>query len=152
MRFRGIRAGVDDGVVQTPQGPGFTVAAVIVFNADGDVLTVRKRGTTMFMLPGGKVEPGETPDRTAVREVAEELSLTLDAARLEPVGEFLTDAANEPGYWLRSFVYAWPDLVTGEQVASEIEESRWIDPDAPGLGDLAAPLFIELLPEIRSRR
>jgi len=122
----------------TPQGPGFTVAATILVDAAGRVLTVRKRGTAMFMLPGGKVEPGESPDATAAREVAEELGLALDPARLAFVGEFLTATANEPGHWLRSFVYAYPDAVAGERPAAEIDRARWVRPDA--LGALDAPL------------
>ena len=40
---------------------------------DGHVLTVRKRGTSMFMFPGGKPEAGESPVEAGVREVREEL-------------------------------------------------------------------------------
>ena len=43
----------------------------------GALLTVRKRGTSRFMLPGGKLEPGETPVACAVREAAEEIGLTF---------------------------------------------------------------------------
>ncbi|MDQ4110455.1 MAG: NUDIX domain-containing protein, partial [Actinomycetota bacterium] len=39
------------------------------------MLTVRKNGTTKFMLPGGKLEPGESAAEAAVREVAEELGV-----------------------------------------------------------------------------
>jgi len=44
------------------------VSAVVLRNAAGEVLTVRKRNTSRFMLPGGKPDPGETPAETAVRE------------------------------------------------------------------------------------
>ena len=67
---------------RTPEGPGFTVAALILTDGAGRVLTVRKRGTEHFMLPGGKIEPGESSDATAVREAHEELGLVLDAAEL----------------------------------------------------------------------
>ncbi len=133
---------------RTPEGPGFTVAALILTDGSGRVLTVRKRGTEHFMLPGGKIEPGESSDATAVREAHEELGLVLDAAELEFVGAYLTDAANEPGHWLRSDVYRHRRPVTGERAASEIAEARWVDPHAPE-GTLA-PLFIALLPLLRA--
>lgn len=130
------------------EGPGFTVAALILWDAAGRVLSVRKRGTESFMLPGGKIEPGETSDATAVREVEEELGLQIPMGELRFVGGFLTDAANEPGHWLRSDVFAYPYPVTGGRPAAEIAEARWIDPDDPGHVVLA-PLFVELLPVLR---
>ncbi len=133
--------------VPTPDGPGFSVAAVILRHEDGRVLTVRKRGTELFMLPGGKIEPGESSDATAVREVAEELGLALSRADLVFVGAFLTDAANEPGHWLRSDVYAYPHPVAGERPAAEIVEARWLDPAAPG--DRDAPLTHAVLRDPR---
>lgn len=118
--------------------PSFTVAAVVLTDESGRVLTVRKRGTTMFMLPGGKIEPGETSNATAVREVREELGLVLDPAALRLVGAFVTETANEPGHLLRSDVYAYARPVVGERPASEIAEARWLNPARPT--DLDAPL------------
>ncbi|WGL52249.1 NUDIX domain-containing protein [Nocardioides sp. BP30] len=100
------------------------VAAVVLRDEAGRVLNVRKRGTTRFMLPGGKPEPGETPAQTAVREVAEELGVTLDPARLVLLGEFEAAAANEPGHLVRSTVFTHPARIE-PAVAAEIEEVRW---------------------------
>src|SRR5699024_9883355 len=47
-----------------------------------ELLTVRKQGTSRFMLPGGKLDPGEDAQQAAVREVAEELGLTIDSGDL----------------------------------------------------------------------
>ncbi|UDY23175.1 NUDIX hydrolase [Nocardioides sp. Kera G14] len=104
-----------------------TVAAVVFRDGAGRLLSVRKRGTSRFMLPGGKLEPGEAPVDTAVREIAEELGLRLYADRLVVLGEFESDAANEPGHLLRSTVFTWPDVIAHDapQVAAEIEELRW---------------------------
>ncbi|MGQ3382671.1 NUDIX hydrolase [Glutamicibacter sp. TV12E] len=74
-----------------------TVSAVIIRNVVGQVLTVRKRGTTLFMFPGGKPELGESPIDAAVREVSEELGVNLDPALLRLVGTFTAPAANEEG-------------------------------------------------------
>nr|WP_234802578.1 NUDIX domain-containing protein [Mycobacteroides salmoniphilum] len=45
-------------------------------------MTVRKQGSTRFMLPGGKPDVGESAAQTAVREVREELSVHLEPAAL----------------------------------------------------------------------
>jgi len=44
---------------------------------EGRLLTVRARGRDRLYLPGGKLEPGETPVAAVVREVQEELGVSL---------------------------------------------------------------------------
>ena len=48
------------------------VSAVVLRDADGRVLMVRKRGTGMWMNPGGKPEAGEDGASCGAREVAED--------------------------------------------------------------------------------
>ena len=65
------------------------VAAVALVDADGRVLLAqRPEGKTLAGLwefPGGKVEPGETPEQTIVREVFEEVGLETKVACLAPL-------------------------------------------------------------------
>ena len=78
------------------------VTAVIRDDA-GRMLVVRKRGTAIFMKPGGKREPGED-DRTALaRELEEEIGCRLVEATL--LDAFEAPAANEPGFLVRSATY-----------------------------------------------
>ncbi|WP_040161950.1 NUDIX hydrolase [Nigerium massiliense] len=126
----------------------FFVAAVVLRDAAGRVAMVRKRETTMFMLPGGKIEPGETPDATACREIAEELGVALDRAHLVSWGSYRTPTANEPGFVLNSDVFAYTVPVAGAAPAAEIVELAWVDP-AQGPADDWAPLTVALLPRLR---
>lgn len=105
----------------------YVVAAVCLRDADGRILTVRKRGTSSFMLPGGKLEPGETAAEAAVREVAEEVG--LEVAAVVPLGHFVTDAANEPGHLVDAEVFT-ADLPGEPVVSGEIDELRWLDPSS----------------------
>ncbi len=122
------------------------VVAAVAFVRDGHVLTVRKRGTTRFMLVGGKPEPGETPEQTARRETLEEVGIAVEELQL--LGEFVSPAANEPGHQLHSTVYLANSLaepVTG----AEIAELRWSGLDG-GDDDLAPMLVDNVLPLLRA--
>lgn len=47
---------------------------------DGKLLAARSAGKDTWYLPGGKREEGESDVETLIREIAEELSVTLDPA------------------------------------------------------------------------
>lgn len=125
------------------------VVGAILFDRGGRLLTVRKRGTERFMLPGGKREPGEDDVIALARELAEELGVALVSA--QPFGRFEAPAANELGALVRSEAY----LVTVEGQAviqAEIEELLWIDPAAPPDVPLAPLLARQILPALTARR
>ncbi|MGC7254650.1 NUDIX domain-containing protein [Mycobacteroides abscessus subsp. massiliense] len=115
------------------------------------MLTVRKRGSTRFMLPGGKPDRGENAAQTAVREVCEELSVHLEPSALRPLGIFRAAAANEPGFEVESTVFEHPS-VTVSQPAAEIEELRWQSLDEPYPTDLAPLLAEHVLPILSGNR
>jgi 8-oxo-dGTP diphosphatase len=55
---------------------------VLFLDAAGRVLLVQPTYKDHWDIPGGYVEPGETPSQAAAREIHEELSLTLPIGRL----------------------------------------------------------------------
>lgn len=103
------------------------VSAVVVRDAEGKVLNVRKRGTDSLMLPGGKPEAGEDPRDTAIREFREELGVELDPLRLRGLGEFRAPAANEPERDVIAQVFEHPYVAVDRPLA-EIEHLEWADP------------------------
>jgi 8-oxo-dGTP diphosphatase len=106
------------------------IVAALIRDDAGRVLLVRKRGTTAFMQPGGKRDPGEDDISALSREIAEELGCHLVPASIRPLGEFDAIAANEPGFRVQASLYGID--VTGEITPSrEIDETIWIDPAAP---------------------
>ncbi len=69
--------------------PVLLVAACALVDADGRVLIAqRPQGKSMAGLwefPGGKVEPGETPEDALIRELREELGIRVLPACLAPL-------------------------------------------------------------------
>lgn len=65
------------------------VAAAALFRPTGEVLLAqRPEGKSMAGLwefPGGKIETGETPERALIRELNEELAITVSEDHLEPI-------------------------------------------------------------------
>lgn len=64
------------------------VAAVALVDADGRVLIAQrpadKAMSGLWEFPGGKVDPGETPESALIRELREELAIDTVASCLAP--------------------------------------------------------------------
>src|SRR5438105_10420346 len=64
------------------------VAAVALVDPDGRVLLAQrpegKHLAGLWEFPGGKVEPGETPEGCLIRELDEELGITVTKSCLAP--------------------------------------------------------------------
>jgi 8-oxo-dGTP diphosphatase len=105
------------------------VAACALIDADGRVLLAeRPAGKPMAGLwefPGGKVETGERPEETLIRELKEELGITVSEPCLAP----LTFASHVyPDFHLLMPLYVcrrWEGIVT------PLEEQRvvWVKPN-----------------------
>ena len=132
-------------MVSSPELRRIHVSAAVIHDADGRLLLVRKAGTTAFMQPGGKPETGETPAETLSRELAEELGLVVAAEALHPLGSFVADAANEPGFLVVADVFVAEIGAQVPVIAAEIDELRWItraDADTLDVAPLARENFL----------
>jgi 8-oxo-dGTP diphosphatase len=121
------------------------IAAALVCRADGRTLLVRKRGTSTFMQPGGKIEKGEKPLHALLRELREELGLVIEARDAIYLGCFSAPAANELECFVQAEVFR-VDVQTQVYPAAEIEEIIWVEPSAPGVLALAPLTRDHLLP------
>ena len=121
------------------------IVAGVIRDAGGRVLTVRKRGTTAFMLPGGKREPGEADLQALSRELFEELG--CDLASADHLGTYDAPAANEPDTRVYGAIYL-AEVAGGVLPQAEIEELLWIEPKSPPSVRLAPLLERHVLPRL----
>ena len=90
-RQRRVRVGSDTVLLDDPAQPkdartrGF-VKSVLTVPLGHEQALPGKRHAGLWEVPGGKVDPGETPRAALVREIGEELGLVLDPAALAPAG------------------------------------------------------------------
>jgi 8-oxo-dGTP diphosphatase len=124
------------------------VAAVALIDADGRVLLAqRPEGKSlagMWEFPGGKVEPGETPEAALIRELREELGIDTWASCLAP----LTFASHSyPEFHLLMPLFAcrrWQGTPSGR----EGQALRWVRPAA--MRELPMPAAdLPLIPILR---
>lgn len=113
------------------------VSAVALVDADGRVLLAqRPAGKAMAGLwefPGGKVNPGETPETALIRELAEELGIDVAASCLGP---FTFASYSYPDFHLLMPLYLcrkWSGIPT----AREGQRLAWVRPAR--LGDYPMP-------------
>ncbi|MEV8182145.1 NUDIX domain-containing protein [Specibacter sp. NPDC078692] len=127
------------------------VSAVCIYDPAGRLLTVRKQGTSKFMHPGGKPEPGESAAEAGVRELSEEVGLKITAVDLELIGVWTGTAANESNTDIEATVFTAPGTWDPAEIhpAAEIAELRWMHLDAAADFDDLAPLLTEyVLPHL----
>ena len=112
----------------TSPKPLLLVAAAAMVDADGRVLICQrpegKQLAGLWEFPGGKVEPGETPEACLIRELDEELGVVVTHACLAP---FVFASHQYDAFHLLMPLYLirrW----TGEIVAKEHKALAWVKP------------------------
>ncbi|GAA4284404.1 (deoxy)nucleoside triphosphate pyrophosphohydrolase [Brevibacterium daeguense] len=117
-----------------------------VFVDDGRILACRrapgKSAEGRWEFPGGKVEADETPQDALVRELSEEMSVTVAVGELldrsaTPVGDttidlacyFIADSSETPRHSTDHDLIRW-------LAPEELDTVHWADPDLPAVGKL----------------
>ena len=91
---------------------------------DGRVIVVHRPKYDDWSLPKGKLDPGETFEQAALREVHEEVGLRCELGReLEPVHYTAKGRPKVVRYWVMSCDDG--DFNPDE----EVDEVRWLTPD-----------------------
>jgi 8-oxo-dGTP diphosphatase len=122
----GAHAKPDARMSESTGMPLLLVAAVALIDADNRVLIAQrppgKPMAGLWEFPGGKVEPGERPEITLIRELREELGIVVKEACLAPL-TFASHAYD--GFHLLMPLYAcrrWDGFVE----AREGQALKWV--------------------------
>lgn len=105
-----------------------TVVAAALVDRDGRLLVQQRPGgkpmARLWEFPGGKLEPGETPEQALIRELAEELAIDVDHACLAPAC-FASDTLGDRHLLLLLYVCRkW----RGTPIAQHATALRWVRP------------------------
>ena len=102
-------------------------AASVAIVRESKVLLIKRAYAPyqhLWTLPGGRIEAGETIEQCAIREVQEELSITIRNPR--PV---MVQSLGREGTF-RLAVFATRDFSGVPRASDEIADHKWIDPSA----------------------
>jgi 8-oxo-dGTP pyrophosphatase MutT (NUDIX family) len=115
------------------QGAPLRQASLCFLLREGDILLARKKrgfGIGKWNGVGGKPEPGETIEQTAIREAEEEIGVTPCGLRRVATLDFLFPQTPEYEGWDQQVcVYVAADW-TGEPIETEEVAPRWFARDA----------------------
>ena len=105
------------------------VSAAALVGEDGRIFLARrpldKALPGLWEFPGGKVEQGETPEQALVRELIEEIGVTVDPAHMTPLTFASEPVAGKHMLLLLYVVHRW----TGEPQALEAPDIGWFTLD-----------------------
>ena len=75
----------------------------------------------LWEFPGGKIEPGETPEEALCREIQEELGITISVEN-----HICTIEYDYPNFHLTMYCY-WCSIEQGELILNEHQSARWLE-------------------------
>ena len=98
------------------------VAGIII---DSDKVLIARRGSKEsfaggWEFPGGKIEAGETPQEALIRELKEELDITIS------VGELCAEIVQNYGYISINLISYYCNIIDGKITMSAHDTYKWV--------------------------
>lgn len=120
-----------------PEMLNILVVAAALIDRSGQFLVQRrpagKQHGGLWEFPGGKVEPGETPEAALARELREELKIAVSPDAMMPLSFTTEKAAGRHLTLLLYTVRMW----CGDPTPAEADEMRWVSSES--VRDLPMP-------------
>ncbi|KAA8787226.1 8-oxo-dGTP diphosphatase [Paenibacillus sp. 4624] len=122
----------------------YTVYSLITDSNDSHLLMVQNIGSETWSLPGGKVEPHETLEAAAIREVYEETGLHVQLKGVAAINEYRKKDCSEHGICVTFRAC----IVSGAETISRPDEIRQITWIRLEEADALMPFYEESLQKI----
>ena len=127
-----------------------TIATACLLSPEQHLLLVRKRDSSFWMLPGGKLDAGETALQALLRELGEELQWNAENTTFQTLGSFENQAANEANTRVQAQVfYAQLSTVPQLHIDAEIEAMQWWPLNSSHMEHFAPLLQEQVIPNLR---
>lgn len=111
-----------------PTRPVFSAGAV-VFDGKGRLLLLRRAGEGTWCFPKGNIEPGESPEQAAAREVHEESGLEVVLGKRIAEVHYTYYWASEDANYDKRVVYFIAHVRGGEvRLEDRFDAWRWVTP------------------------
>ncbi|WP_462405449.1 (deoxy)nucleoside triphosphate pyrophosphohydrolase [Gracilibacillus sp. Marseille-QA3620] len=100
------------------------VVGAVIENEQGDILCALRSPImslpNLWEFPGGKIEEGEIPTQSLVREIQEELDCDIE------VGDLVADIVHEYPTFIINLITYKAKITNGTPIAKEHAEFRWV--------------------------
>ena len=131
------------------RGDIYKAAGIII--KDRKALVERSMGKPVFVQPGGRIEPGETAEAALVRELKEEIDITVDPKDLEDFGTFSAAAANHPSQQVHMHIFMVKRWQGEIRPSNEVEELLWVGSDVPQDTEIGSIFVHDVIPRLKQK-
>jgi 8-oxo-dGTP diphosphatase len=117
------------------------VGVAVIIERDGQVLLVKRKnahGAGTWALPGGHLEFGESLEECAIREIHEEVGVTISGTSFAALTNdiFASEDKHYITIWMRGTLISGEPCIAAHREVSEVSWFSW--------NDLPSPLFLPL--------
>lgn len=116
------------------------ITSAIIENPEGKILLVRSpKWHNKWIMPGGHIEPGEMIEQALLREVEEEVGLSLKSEGIIIYGELIgSEDFNRPAHFIYFDILCKTENSDIKIDNEELTDYKWITPQEALEMDLAA--------------
>lgn len=115
------------------------------------LLVLRSKNRDTFFAPGGKPDSGESSEAALLRELYEEIGITIDTSNISFFGSYLAPASGNESIELTMDVYTIHSYQGEIAIASEIDELMWVNTSNIDQIQLSSIFKNNVFPELVAR-